>query len=86
MIEQLENISTGSEYPFVGKVTSLFQKHALMAYLMLSFLVSWNFWFIEPSFRSGDGVISYFFIQLGTFGPIFAAMFVSVFPGRGIFI
>jgi len=58
---------------------SLFQKHALTAYLILAFLISWVFWFIEPGLRSGDGVPSTFFIQLGTFGPIFAAMFVSAF-------
>lgn len=79
MIEQLDDIATSPEYPRVGKVTFLFQKHALMVYLVLSFLISWVFWFIEPGLRSGDGVTSNFFIQLGTFGPIFAAMFVSVF-------
>ena len=50
-----------------------------MAYLVLAFSISWVFWFIEPSLRSRDGVTATFFIQLGTFGPIFAGMFVSAF-------
>jgi len=79
MIEQLGNMPTSSEYIQAGKLTSFFQKHSLMAYLVLAFLISWVFWFIEPTLRSGDGVTSSFFIQLGTFGPIFAAMFISAF-------
>ncbi len=79
MIEQLDNAPASSEHIRTEKVTSLFQKHSLMAYLVLAFLFSWIFWFIEPSLRSKDSVTATFFIQLGTFGPVFAAIFVSSF-------
>jgi len=72
-------VALRSDVPRFDRLISLFQNHSLMAYLVLSFLISWIFWFIEPGLRSGDGVTSTFFIQLGTFGPIFAAMFVSAF-------
>jgi len=72
-------VALRSDVPRFDWLISLFHKYALLAYLILAFLISWIFWFIEPSLRSEDGVTSNFFIQLGTFGPIFAAMFVSTF-------
>ena len=79
MIEQLDNMPTTHGYVQAGKVTSIFQKYSLIAYLFLAFLISWIFWFIEPGLRLKDSVTATFFIQLGTFGPIFAGMFVSAF-------
>ena len=56
---------------------SFLQEHALTSYFLLAFFISWAFWFIEPSLRSRDSITAGCLIQLGSYGPILAAMFVS---------
>lgn len=58
---------------------SRFQKYALLWYFFLAFLISWIFWFIEPHLREQDSLLATFFIQLGSYGPILAAMLISIF-------
>jgi membrane protease YdiL (CAAX protease family) len=62
----------------VNRLGSFVRKNALILYFSLAFLISWVFWFIEPNLRSKDPVIATFFVQLGSYGPILAAMMVSV--------
>jgi membrane protease YdiL (CAAX protease family) len=57
--------------------SSRFQKYALIWYFLLAFLISWIFWFVEPHLREKDPLLATFLIQLGTYGPILAAMLVS---------
>lgn len=63
----------------VNLKSSRFQKNALLWYFFLAFLISWIFWFIEPHLREQDSLLATFFIQLGSYGPILAAMFISIF-------
>jgi len=62
----------------LNRWASLVQEHPLMLYFSLAFLISWGFWFIEPSLRSRDPISAGFFIQLGSYGPILAAILISV--------
>lgn len=63
--------------PHTDQVPSFFQKYALILYFVLTLLISWAFWFIEPSPRTKDAVTATFLIQLGSYGPILAAMLLA---------
>lgn len=53
------------------------QKYALVIFLAAAFLISWVFWFIEPLLRASDPLTATFLVQLGTYGPVLAAMLIS---------
>ena len=42
-----------------------------------AFLISWVFWFLEPSLRGSDGISAGLLIKIGTYGPVLAAMLIS---------
>jgi membrane protease YdiL (CAAX protease family) len=44
-----------------------------------AFLISWVFWFLEPSLRGSDGITAGLLIKIGTYGPVLAAMLISAF-------
>jgi uncharacterized protein len=52
-------------------------KHTLAAYFSFAFLISWVFWFCEPALRLHDPLTATFLVQLGSYGPVLAAMLVS---------
>jgi membrane protease YdiL (CAAX protease family) len=55
----------------------LVHRYTIELYFLLAFAISWVFWFIEPALRLKDPITATFFIQLGTYGPLFAAVFIS---------
>jgi hypothetical protein len=63
--------------PVPSQISAFFQKRPLMLYFGGAFLISWIFWFIEPLLRARDPVAAGIFIQIGTYGPVLAAMLVA---------
>jgi len=53
------------------------RKHALPLFFCMAFLISWVFWFLEPSLRVRDGLGAGLLIKFGTYGPVLAAMLVA---------
>jgi uncharacterized protein len=52
-------------------------RRALPLFFGVAFLISWVFWFIEPTLRGRDGVSASLLIKIGTYGPVIAAMLIS---------
>ncbi len=60
-----------------ARYLSFFRIHSLAAYFGLAFLISWFFWSIEPALRARDPISATFFVQLGSYGPVLAAMIAA---------
>jgi membrane protease YdiL (CAAX protease family) len=70
-------LPTNNEPSSVDQPSSIFQRHPLILFFSLAFLISWIFWFIEPGVREKDSITASFLIQIGTYGPVLAAMIIS---------
>jgi CAAX protease family protein len=59
-----------------GLLTKI-ERNPVAAYFLFAFLITWTFWFLAPSLAIFGPKFVGFGIQIGSFGPVYAAILVS---------
>jgi membrane protease YdiL (CAAX protease family) len=70
-------MNTNQKKRFAHNLTSWITDNPMLAFLLITFFLTWSLWFMAPLISRDDRYVFDSLVQIGVFGPAFAAWIVS---------